>query len=401
MSIIQTIDFNSNLLVRQVEDSFRLLLRDNRSIIDTLLANWAWYATGTNQKYEWLESQLSPNTFVVNGAVTLAAGTQNMTFISTDGMQAGMNLTFKTPAGRDVEWAAGETIAVYVVSITSATVAVVAPLPGTLATWVVPTLSVASFTKPVQENKKSFAWENTRQPVLEHNAFQIFDRQVELSDTVLNSLMYGDPNFTSSQLEQAMYLLMQDMQNAVSGWVRVLRGTTIAPGVVSKGSLGWYRQYIDVAGGNRIDALAATLDKNILNDAAQAILEDGGVFNTIVCNYEKAREISKFNTSGANPIVFVNQGSTQAGEMVQTFLSDIPVDGGLISRIVVDNKVGNDKVFLTDINRHAFVPFTNRSLRLVNTTLPGQDGTSLILRGEYTLAVKDGKQSHAVIRNLA
>jgi hypothetical protein len=69
----------------------------------------------------------------------------------------------------------------------------------------------------VQENKKTFAGENTRQPVLEHNAFQIFDRQVELSDTVLNSLMYGDPNFTSSQLEQAMYLLMQDMQNAALG----------------------------------------------------------------------------------------------------------------------------------------------------------------------------------------
>jgi hypothetical protein len=90
--------------------------------------------------------------------------------------------------------------------------------------------------------------------------------------------------------------------------------------------MGGYKQYIDVAGGNRINALANPLDKDILNDAAQAILENGGSFNTIVCNYEKAREISKFNTSGNNPIVFVNQGSTQAGEMVQTFLSDIPVD---------------------------------------------------------------------------
>lgn len=402
MSIINTTDFNADLLVRQVDESFRLLLRKNYSILDRLLANGWGYQPGRNNKYEWLGSQLAQTKFNKDGDQTLTGTTPLvMNFVSTQWLEAGMHISFKSIAGRDIEWPAGEVVALYVIDVPTVTTATVITLPWTFPTALIPWGSIASFTRPVRENKKVFAGENNRQPTLEYNHFQIFDRQVELSNTALNSAMYWDPNFLQNQLQQGMFAIMQDMQEAVSTGIRVARGELLAPGIFSEGSMGWYRTYIDTPNGNRINAAGANLDKALLNDAAQSIIEDGGSFDAIIVWVEKAREISAFNTAGTNPIVFVQQGSEQAGEVIRTFQSDIPLQWWLVSTIIVDNKLSNDKVILTDLSRHAVVPFQNRSLRLADTSANGQDGSSVILRGEYTYVVKDGDYSHALIRDLA
>ncbi|HNG97510.1 MAG TPA: hypothetical protein PLW93_04540, partial [Candidatus Absconditabacterales bacterium] len=96
----------------------------------------------------------------------------------------------------------------------------------------------------------------------------------------------------------------------------------------------------------------------------------------------------------------IAQDSTQAGSYVLRFISDIPVAGGIVSNILLDEKMPNNTVELIDINRIALVPYANRGLKLVPGTQPGQDGQTAILRGEYTMVVKDGKYSHGTIKNL-
>ena len=403
MTVIKTPNFNPDVLKRQVDEAYRLLLTENRSIVGTLLTNGAGLPQGTNQKYEWLESQLSPTTFTVDGVTAIAANpaTTTVTFDSTAGMEAGMIFTFVDTDGNDVVDSAGEVLVLYVdavVSATDADVVIINDLTGT-NTASLPDDAVARFTDATDENKKVFSGDNTWEPEFEFNNFQIFSQELELSDTVMNSLMYGEPNLSATQLEEAMYKMAQKMQIAASKGVRTQRGTTLYGTVTSNGTLGGYQRYIDVAGGNQVDASAASLSQSLINDAAQAILEDGGQFNTIICNYQKAREISAFNTTGGNPQLERDDRGT--GSYVVNFTHDMPVDGGLISRIIVDNNVGNDKIFLVDLNRISLVPFKNRATRLVDTTRNGQDGKSWDLRGEYTLCVKDGKKSHAVIKNLA
>lgn len=405
MSVIKTPDFNPEVLIRQVDEAYRLLLTENRSIVGTLLTNGAGLPQGTNQKYEWLESQLSPTTFTVDGAVAIAANpaTTTVTFDSTAGMEAGMIFTLTDTTGNDVVDSAGEVLVLYVDAVLSATTAdvvIINDLTGT-NTANVPDDAVARFTDATDENKKEFAGDNTWQPEFEYNNFQIFSQELELSDTVMNSLMYGDTNMSATQLQEAMYKMAQKMQIAASKGVRTQRGTTLYGTVTSNGTMGGYQRFIDVAGGNVVDGLAGALTQDLINDAAQAILEDGGSFNTIICNYQKAREISAFNTSGANPVVQLDRADRGTGSYVVNFTHDMPVDGGLISRIVVDNNIANDKIFLVDLNRIALVPFRNRATRLVDTTRNGQDGKSWDLRGEYTLVVKDAKKSHAVVKNLA
>jgi len=405
MTVIKTPDFNPEVLERQVNEAFQLLLTENRSILGTLISNGTGFPGGTNQKYEWLESQLAPTTFTVDGLVALAANpaTTTVTFDSTVGMSAGMIFTLTDTSGNDVLDSNGEVVVLYVDAVLTATTAdvvIINNIAGT-PTATLPDDAVARFTDAEDENKKVFAGENDWQPAFEYNNFQIFSQELELSDTVMKSLMYGDANMSASQLKEAMYKMAQKMQIAASKGERTLRGSTLYGLVTSKGTLSGYQRYIDVAGGNVVDGLAAAINPTLINDAAQAILEDGGNFNTIICNYAKAREISAFNTSGANPLVQLDRAETTTGSYVVNFQHDMPVDGGLISRIIIDNNISNDKVFLVDINRIALVPFNGRATRLVETTANGQDGRSWDLRGEYTLVVKDGKKSHAVIKNLA
>jgi hypothetical protein len=73
---------------------------------------------------------------------------------------------------------------------------------------------------------------------------------------------------------------------------------------------------------------------------------------------------------------------------------------GIISNIVIDDKMPLDQVALLDVDKIALVPFQNRELKMYDGTQPGQDGQTAILRGEYTLGFKDYKYSAALITDL-
>jgi hypothetical protein len=83
------------------------------------------------------------------------------------------------------------------------------------------------------------------------------------------------------------------------------------------------------------------------------------------------------------------------------FVSDIPVAWGLVSSIVVDEKMPNNEIYLLNLAKVSLIPYANRELKLVDWTLPGQDWKTQILRWEYTCKVEDSKYSAGVIKNLA
>jgi hypothetical protein len=62
----------------------------------------------------------------------------------------------------------------------------------------------------------------------------------------------------------------------------------------------------------------------------------------------------------------VSPDYTKAGEVVKMFQSDLPLQGGTITNIIIDDKLGNDKVFMVDLNKIALVPFQNRATKIVS-----------------------------------
>lgn len=110
----------SQITQRQVLDLFSQFLKEQSSALEIFLRNGEKYNAGTNNKYEWMESQLSPMSWQLNGAVTPLVTNTNFTFISTAGLRPNMILRFVTTATNgDVG-----NVQVKIVSITSATVAV-------------------------------------------------------------------------------------------------------------------------------------------------------------------------------------------------------------------------------------------------------------------------------------
>lgn len=374
---------------RQVLDLFTMFLKEQSSALEIFLRNGQKFNAGTNNKYEWMESQLTPLSRGINGYGYPSVGSPfGLTFTSTAGMRPNMILRFvQTGTNTDV----GD-MQIKITEIASPDTAVCILYGDTTPYPIDPSMTAKLMSEAVQENEKNIVGIDERQPTMEFNNFQIFRNAVELSDTALNSAIYGNVNTLSEQLKGAFYKIRQQMSE------QALRGRRVARTQWENGTFGGMFQFINTSWGNVIDAGGNMLDPNIINNLVQLIVEDGGVANTLVCNINQARKISAFNVAGNNPVIA--QDSTQAGSYVLRFLSDIPVAGGIVSNILLDEKMPNDTVELIDINRLALVPFSNRWLKLVPGTQPGQDGQTAILRGEYTMVVKDGKNSHGTITNL-
>ena len=373
---------------RQVYDLFTTFLKEQSSALEIFLRNGQKYNAWTNNKYEWMESQMTPMSWQVNDYTTPSTIATIINFVSTTGMRANMILRFVvTWTNEDVG-----NMQLKILEVTTSTSALCVLYGGTTWTILQSTMTAKLMSEAVMENEKNIVGVDEWQPVMEYNHFQIFRNAVELSDTALNSAIYGNVNTLSEQLKGAFYKIRQQMSE------QALRGRRVARTQGENGTFGGMFQYIDISWGNVIDAWGNALTPNIINNLVQLIVEDGGVANTLVCNINQARKISWFNVAGNNPVIA--QDSTQAGSYVLKFISDIPVAGGIVSNILLDEKMPNNAVELVDINRLALVPYANRWLKLVPGTQPWQDGQTAILRWEYTMVVKDGKNSHGTIKNL-
>lgn len=399
MGKITTPDFGSDAFKRQVNEAFTLYLKEQSSWLSIYLANGASMPTATNTKYEWLESQLAPQSWTVNGAKTIGTfGTTvwtaaNIVFDSTDWLKAGDIVRF-------INWTTGSpvwNIQLQIVSVTNGTVAT-AYIYGWTTDVAIPDNAIAKFiSNPQKENNKVFNGANNWVPAKEYNYTQIFEETIELSNTALASISYGDASTMAKQLSQGLYKIEQQMSEASVFGRRVER---TGSGVWATWTFGWIEFFIDVANGNVIDASNNPISTTLINDLWEEIKKDGGVYDTIMCNFNQARKISSFNTSGSNPITQVARSETSAGSYVMNFVGDIPVAGWIVSRIIVDEKIPNDRVYLVNSSKIKLVPMEWRALFSVDGTIPWQDGMTMILRGEYTLVVEDAKYSHWVLKGL-
>lgn len=389
MAKTQTFDFDANLPIRFVDDMYEIYLKEKSSILEVLLQNGATMKACTNTKYEWLQSQLAPQSWTINEIEALGA-TKSLVFTATAGMKVGDILRFEAVT-------TGLPITNLQVKVTAVNV------NGTDATATVygsttdNALAVGDVAKllstPVKENKKTFDENNDRQPDLEYNYTQIFDDTFGISGTALETLMYGNPNDIVNQLSVSLYKVHNQMSEQMIFGRRVQRSST------ENGSFGGLISYIDVSGGNVKDASSATITGEMINDVLEAINADGGEANTLVCSPYQARKISAFNTAGNNPLISIQDRI--AGSYVMKFIGDLPIGpNGMSLNIVVDSKMPKTTVLLTNLDRLALVPMNNRALGLYDATLKGQDGVTAVIRGEYTLVCKDAKFSHGIIKNL-
>jgi len=82
MAKTKTFDFDSNLPIRFVDDLYEIYLKEKSSVLEILLKNGVGMKACTNTKYEWLQSQLKPQSRTINATIGTGA-TKTLVFNST------------------------------------------------------------------------------------------------------------------------------------------------------------------------------------------------------------------------------------------------------------------------------------------------------------------------------
>jgi hypothetical protein len=165
-----------------------------------------------------MESQLTPMSWAVNGTVTPSDSPESITFTSTAGMRPNMILRFVyTADNTDIE-----DLQIKIVSVDSPTSAKGIVYGGTTPIDLDATMTAKLMSEAVQENEKNIVGVDEWLPTMEHNFFQIFRNAVELSDTALNSAVYGNVNTLAEQLKGAFYKIRQQLSE------QALRGRKVA-----------------------------------------------------------------------------------------------------------------------------------------------------------------------------
>ena len=263
--------------------------------------------------------------------------------------------------------------AVFKVSAVTSGVLTVAPLDGA-SSPVSGTFAVNNV--PVGAEASTRGNVTKHQGAKKQNYTQIFRRDIELSNSVLNTDTYDRASYMATQTEAALFELKEALSEAV--WF----------GIKSKNDSdntrafdGLYSLY-SKAGGTSIDGSssggAVTYAK--LTALASAIAKKGGKPDILICNpamagklsdviYEKQHTVIADNVLGAHAAFFKN-----------------PVTGETVE-IIRDSSCPVGDIWMGSRGAMELRPLGDRDLSISDASTPDKDATALKLIKECTLFV--------------
>jgi hypothetical protein len=68
--------------------------------------------------------------------------------------------------------------------------------------------------------------------------------------------------------------------------------------------------------------------------------------------------------------------------------------------VVVDQNMPRNEIWFVNTDRVYMVPMYGSDLALYQSPVNGRTASSMYLYGEYTLVVRNGKEAHAILKNL-
>ena len=326
-------------------------------------------------KHEWLEDVLEPEGDTLSAAVDASATSLSV----ADGTKfvEGMVLAFE-----------GYDEIMKVTAVSGNTLTVVRGYGGTTPEAMAAGTEIKIVSRPRPEATDP-GDDRTREPGVEWNQTEIFDYTVKVSKTAQAIKIYGIDNLINYQVNNALKILSRRMNNALIYGRRVQRAAN------EPGSMGGILQFVGQAGGNVFDAAGASLTSELLNDAIEEIVRKGGRPNVLLANTVQARKISAFNVANLQ----IERSDTTAGNVVYRFVNDLPM--GIITTIVVDINFPKGKLAILDTSRIRVCPLEGRGMSDEDATPPGADYIGRRVLGEYTAEIKNAKEAHGLITNLA
>jgi hypothetical protein len=230
--------------------------------------------------------------------------------------------------------------------------------------------------------------ENYTANSIEYNTTQIFRKEIVLSGTALAMSLYGNAdNQLNRQTAFALSELARDL-NRVALFGRRVEST---PG--SCGEAGGLYYFGTAAGVPCINAGASQLDSFIINDAAQAVMAEGGEPLQILCSPGQARVIS----NEFKDRLQILRSDDRRGAYVAVIVNEI---NGRGLTVVADPDMPDTDAWLIDPSGFGLANLRGRAIHDEDATPGGFDGIKRVAIGELTFEFKNIRQRCCRIKGL-
>ena len=215
------------------------------------------------------------------------------------------------------------------------------------------------------------------------NYTQIFRKDASLTGTAVATSTYDNANNMNVQVMNAMELLQADLNFAIWHGRKGLGGANVAS---TMGGLYEFCTGIVENAENK----ALTVD--LINAVIAKIVKAGGRPNTIVMARDLAPAVSKLYEGQ----VIIGEDSNVRG----MYVNKIKDAFGNILDVVYDDEVPAGHLWIMDITKIKLVPMEGRTFTDKDSTLPGFDGFSRTIIGEYTLEIYNPNECFGRIENI-
>lgn len=223
---------------------------------------------------------------------------------------------------------------------------------------------------------------------VEFNYSQIFRKDIVLTGSALAVSVYGGvDNQVNRQTKIALGELTRDLNRLA------LFGRRVQPSASAKGEFGGLYHFATQPGGLSINASTGRFDSFAINDAAQAVLGEGGTPGQILCSPGQARVLSN---EYKDRLHIVREDKTR-GAYVAMIVNEIT---GQAMQVIADPDLPDTEAWIMDGSGFELVPLQGRAIADEDTTPKGFDGIRRTALGELTLVFKNAPQRLCRVYNL-
>jgi hypothetical protein len=220
------------------------------------------------------------------------------------------------------------------------------------------------------------------------NYTQIFRKDIIISGTALAIQVHGNvENQINRQTAFALGELARDLNRVA------LFGRRIEPTATVRGEGGGLYFFGTQPGALSVNALGNTLDSYLVNDAAQAVIGEGGEPTQILCSPGQARVLSNEYKNRLQII----RADEKRGAYVAVVVNEI---SGRTMTIMADPDMPDTEAWVNDVAGFGLCSLKGRTITDEDATPKGFDGIKRMALGEITLEFKNAGQRLCRVLNL-
>ncbi len=321
-----------------------------------------------HRKHEWQQDQIAGRSLTV---VSISGSTITASAADVAKLKAGTLFTIK-----------GDTALFKVASMASETTFTfaLAAAHGSSTTTPAASDTLKIITTPMKElSANGDGEESYWKGGTDYNYLQIFRKEVLMSNDAQATDTYDGSNSFDKQLAFAVQQMSRDMSRAA------IHGYRLEPGTSVPGVAGGLYEFLSQTGALSVNASAAAFDSFVVNDAIQAVVDEGGHPNAVICNPAQARVFANERKKE----VQILRADDARGVYAARVVSEIT---GELLEITGDPDLEDTEALVADTSGFGLVPLQGNALRDEDTTERGLDGRRHMLIGHYTFEFKNWKQ---------